>query len=161
MPITRGYSATHIALHWIIAILIVWNWVFSDGMGKALDQRVEGAAVAGWVHYSHIGVGSAILALTILRLTLRRVEGVPKPKRTAWPLIDRFALWTHRLQYGLLILVPSLGLIAWFARFPGLGDWHVYAMNALMILILLHAAAALFHQFVLKDGILWRMARPE
>jgi len=35
--------------------------------------------------------------------------------------------------------------------------WHGLAANALIALALLHAAAALFHHFVLRDGVLRRM----
>ena len=160
MTTRPGYSATQIALHWTILALIAWNWVFSDGMGEALDAHVDGKPVLGWLHWSHIGVGSAILILTLVRLTLRRVDGVPAPKtaRSGW--MDAVALLTHRLLYALLILVPALGLFAWFARVPAAGDIHVYAMWALISLIGLHALAALWHQFVLRDGLIRRMLRP-
>lgn len=161
MTVGKGYSRTHIALHWIIAVLIVWNYVISDGMGTALDARVGGNAVQGWQHLSHIWIGGAVLSLTLLRLVLRRTDGVPDPKEVGVTWLDVTALWTHRVLYLLLILVQTLGLIAWFARIPLAGDLHVYAMNALIILALIHATAALFHHFVLKDGLLWRMARPE
>jgi cytochrome b561 len=32
-------------------------------------------------------------------------------------------------------------------------------VNAMMILVLVHSAAALFHQYVLKDGLLRRMMK--
>ena len=35
----------------------------------------------------------------------------------------------------------------------------VLAMDAMMLLILVHAGAAIFHHYVLKDGLLRRMTR--
>jgi len=37
------------------------------------------------------------------------------------------------------------------------GNLHKYAANALVILALLHALAALFHHYVLRDTVLRRM----
>ncbi|HEY1090070.1 MAG TPA: cytochrome b/b6 domain-containing protein [Burkholderiaceae bacterium] len=36
-------------------------------------------------------------------------------------------------------------------------EWHALAANSLLIVAGLHAAAALWHQFVRKDGVLRRM----
>lgn len=38
-----------------------------------------------------------------------------------------------------------------------IGGWHALAANGIMILAGLHAAAALFHHYVLRDGVLRRM----
>jgi cytochrome b561 len=38
-----------------------------------------------------------------------------------------------------------------------IGDWHALAANAIMIVAALHAAAALFHHYVLHDRVLRRM----
>jgi cytochrome b561 len=38
-----------------------------------------------------------------------------------------------------------------------IGDWHALAANAILILAGVHAAAALFHHFILRDGVLRRM----
>jgi cytochrome b561 len=37
-----------------------------------------------------------------------------------------------------------------------IGGWHVPASNAIMIVVGLHAGAALFHHDVLRDGVLRR-----
>lgn len=38
-----------------------------------------------------------------------------------------------------------------------IGDWHLLAANAIMIVTALHAVPALFHHYVLRDGVLRRM----
>ena len=37
-----GYSGAQIALHWTIAVLILFNYIYSDGMGRALHARLDG-----------------------------------------------------------------------------------------------------------------------
>ena len=162
MVIKAGYNGLQITLHWTIAVLIATNYLFGGGMGDAFDHRLEvGGFGADWTATVHVSVGIAVLLLTLVRLTVRREEGVPTPKETRWPALDVAALWVHRLLYAFLILVPTLGLIAWFGEIAAAGDIHVYVMDAMMLLILLHTAAALFHHFVLKDGLIWRMLSPK
>jgi cytochrome b561 len=70
------------------------------------------------------------------------------------------ATWGHRGLYLLLVAVPALGLAAWFGGLRALGDVHQVAANVLMIAAAAHAFMALWHQFVIKDGLLLRMLRP-
>jgi len=57
----------------------------------------------------------------------------------------------------LMIAVPALGVAAWFFGIDQAADLHVLVMNAMMLLILGHAAMAIFHHYVLRDGLLSRM----
>jgi len=52
-----------------------------------------------------------------------------------------------------------LGAITWYGRVENTGDLHILAVNELIILAFAHSIIALFHQFVLKDGLLMRMVR--
>ena len=67
----------------------------------------------------------------------------------------------HKALYLLMILVPALGAITWYGKTETTADAHVIAMNVMMLLALGHAVIAIFHQYVLKDGLLARMVRPE
>ena len=67
------------------------------------------------------------------------------------------AVWAHRALYVLMILVPALGASAWYLGIEEAGDLHELTMNIMMIIAGVHALGALFHQFVLKDGLLRRM----
>lgn len=58
-----------------------------------------------------------------------------------------------------LVLVPVTGLLAWSAGVTTMGDLHEPAKPACIILIGLHAVAALYHQIILKDGLLARMRK--
>lgn len=151
------YSNLQIALHWSTAILIGANWLISEGMGDALDARLEeGAALSGFTPTWHVWAGSVLLGLVILRLAVRFFTGAPKTVGRK-SLADHAAAIGHWVLYALMLAVPALGAITWFGRIDATGDLHVLAMNALMIVILGHAAVAIFHHYVLKDGLLRRM----
>ena len=76
----NGYSSTQIGLHWIIAILILFNYIYSDGMGRALRARIEGSPATELELNPaiHVWVGVAVLVLTLIRLALRETRGVPE-----------------------------------------------------------------------------------
>ena len=155
---TKSYSALQIALHWAIAVLILANYIISDDMGHALESALRAEAVSDWTVSFHVWVGVSVLVLAMLRLLVRQMSGGWHEVPTA--LADKAALWGHRALYALMALVPTLGVIAWFGGVAISGDLHVIAMNAMMLLVLGHSAMALYHQFVVKDGLLLKMMRP-
>jgi cytochrome b561 len=152
-----GYSTLQIGLHWGIAALILFNYLYSDGMEDSLDGMMEAGgspvAMAGW----HVWVGVAVLALVLVRLGVRTLSGVPEPLGDRGSLMVRAAGIGHLLLYVLMVAVPVGGTLAWFWGVEDAGDLHIYAANALMILAGVHAAASLVHHFLLKDRTLVRM----
>jgi len=154
-----GYSWTQIALHWTIAVLIVVNYLVSDGMEDAFDGSMEGQAVTGWTPAIHVYVGLAVLALVLVRLAVRLAQGAPAASDTGHALLDRAGGLSHVLLYVLMVAVPTLGAITWFGGVDATAELHVLAMNVMMLIVLVHSAAALMHQFVLHDGLLMRMVR--
>ncbi len=157
----NGYSGSQIVLHWAIAVLIVFNYIYSEGMGKALHFRLEGRTAEDLQinPQVHILVGVAVLVLVLLRLVLRRVQGVPAPGGHG--AMQKAAHWGHLLLYALMLLVPVAGGLAWFGGIAALGDVHAVLANALMIVAGGHAAAAIYHQYFLRDGLMHRMTRPD
>jgi len=156
----KGYSRLQIGLHWIAAALIVVNLVFEDWI-KAGWRAIEngGAPVYDAGALAHIGVGVAVLLLGLWRLSLRVTRGVPDlPAGMTGP--ERLAAHLgHGLLYALMIGVPSIGLLAWFGASEDLAELHELGKPAFVVLILAHVGAALWHQFVKKDGLLQRMRR--
>ena len=146
-----------IALHWAIALLIGLNYFISDGMGRALDNHLAGTGTMGTTATVHVYSGIAVFVLVLVRLGVRLRMGVPAAMGHG--ILDRAGEWAHKALYALMLVVPALGATAWFLGIDAAGGLHVLAMNALMIIVLVHAAAALLHQFVLKDGLLMRMVR--
>jgi len=152
-----GYSGLQIALHWIMVVLIPLAWLSSGGAEEAWDGIEEGVA-PGFV--PHVAVGIAVLALVVLRLVIRLKRGAPPAPGAPGSLMVRAAEWGHRLIYLLMIAVPLGGMSIWFGGMDN-GDIHGLFANVLMIVVLGHALVALYHQYVLKDGLIRRMMRAE
>ncbi len=160
MKKTTGYSRLQIALHWGVALLVGVNYLTGEAMIAAFDHKLEtGVAAAGFQARTHIYVGTALLVLVGLRLAVRLMRGVPEADPQTPRHMARAGEMAHLGLYGLLALVPVLGLVAWFRGIDSVGELHVLVMNGLMVLAGLHAAAALFHHYVLKDGLIHRMLR--
>ena len=155
-----GYSVAQIALHWLIAALVLFQLVFGESMVAVVDAAEEGEkATPADVLLSggHYWVGIAILCLVVVRLGLR-LTTVNKQTRTT-SLIEMAALAMHWLFYALLVFVPISGLLTLYVN-DEIGDIHSLAKPVFIVLILAHAGAALYHQFIVKDGTLRRMLVP-
>jgi cytochrome b561 len=156
----RGYSIYQIALHWLIAALVIFQLFFGESMTEFVDAE-EGEPVStldanlAGLHYY---VGISILALVAIRLPLRFWQGAPPPldTNTAIELAGRISHW---LFYVLLVCVPVTGLLGYYVGDP-YADIHSWAKPVFIGLIALHVAASLYHQFWRKDGLLTRMLRP-
>ncbi|MDB5506924.1 MAG: cytochrome protein [Devosia sp.] len=166
----RRYGAIAIALHWVSALGIL----VMLGSGIAMEQGLLGEPVPGGVILAHATLGSLILLLTAIRLVWwlafdRRPEpvaGIP-----AWQ--ERLAMIVHGLLYltifvatlsGISTLVLSSAVPAILAgnpapEFDGIGPFfaHGLAGRFLLLLLVVHIGAALFHQFVRRDRLLGRM----
>ncbi len=155
MATKDGYNGLQIVLHWATAALIGANYFVSGGMEQAFDARMQGQALGGLVPAFHVWAGSALLVVVLVRLGVRLRTGAPAAPRNG--LSDRVAGLVHWVLYGLMIAVPALGASAWFLGIDQAAALHVLVMNAIMVLILGHAAMALFHHYVMKDGLLSKM----
>lgn len=156
-----GYSTTQIALHWLIVVAVLFQLVFGESMTKVVDALEEGGAPsAGDLRFAsaHFWVGVTILVLLAIRLAVRLVSGAPEVIGEPG-LLTLAASAAHWLFYALLFLVPVTGLLANYVGGPW-GDIHTIGKPVFIALIVLHAAAALYHHFILKDETLLRMLRP-
>lgn len=79
-----GYSGTQIALHWGIAALIIYQFVYHEGIEEAYEQALETGVYAqslGWA--SHAIPGILVLLLVIWRLVLRlRLARLMPPQKS-------------------------------------------------------------------------------
>lgn len=159
MAAHEGYTRLQIWLHWLVAILIIAAYVASDGMGQALRARIEAGRVGIDGNTVHVWLGGLVFLLILVRIIVRLRQGAPEAVPGTSALVEMAAHWGHRLLYLLMILVPASGAAAWYGGVEPAGDAHEVMGNALMIVALGHAAAALWHHFVQKDETLLRMLR--
>ncbi len=157
MPV--AYSRLQIALHWVIAILFAANYIVSDDMKDALRAVARGAAPEGIGAAVHVWGGVLILALTLVRIAVRVARGAPELPDKTPPLVAAAAKWGHLALYVLLLALTGSGIAAWFGGIDEAGEAHEVIVNLTLLVILAHAGAALYHQYVLKDGLLTRMLR--
>lgn len=157
-----GYSGLQVLLHWTIAALVFFQLIFGESMTTVRDAAEEGAAVSSSdaaLASAHYWIGLAILALVLARLVLRVRRGVPELAETSSALVSFVAKAAHFLFYLLLVAMPVTGLLTIYVS-DSFGDIHTIGKPVFIVLIALHAAGALFHQFWLKDGTLRRMLVP-
>jgi len=156
---SAAYRPAQIWLHWIVVVGVIIQIGFHDAIVAVLDARDAGQAPAAsdmtsaWVH---VGVGSVILLAVIARLYLRWRHGVPGHAPGTSALQGRLADVMHLALYGLLLAMVVTGMLTWNGIAP-LGGVHFGINIALFFAALAHAAAAVFNQFVRKDGTLARM----
>jgi len=169
------YSRGAIGFHWVIASLILLN------AGLALFRETFSAYAVEMISV-HKMVGLAVLALSVARLGWRLTHRLPPAGQITGRWHARIALIVHRLLYFFMIAVPAAGWIfvslapdrrpldwrggATVPKLPLATDdpaaffWHEAheLMGFAMIgLVLLHIAAAFWHQFVARTNLMARM----
>jgi cytochrome b561 len=107
---------------------------------------------------AHVAGGGLVLLVALWRLRLR--AGRAAPAAAGASATQRaLAGATHLGLYALMILMPVSGSLAWFGGVELAAQGHNLLKLALLALVALHVAGALYHHFVLKDGLLDRMRR--
>lgn len=170
------YSRGAIILHWLIALLIIGNFVgawMAEGLPR--DQKM---VMMGY----HKATGILILLLTLVRIGWRFTHRPPPLAETLKAWEAALAKVTHTLFYFLMLAVPvaGWGLHSAFGKgkpvsmfglfdFPALPvgtdkgtiglfhELHEVFATAMLALFVLHVSAALKHQFIDRDGTLRRM----
>ncbi|WP_164736564.1 cytochrome b [Pararhodobacter zhoushanensis] len=154
------YSLTQRALHWLTLLLLFVSFFSHESMVAVWDALTEGggdAVTPALGSQIHVYTGIAILVLTVLRLIVRVTQGAPAPVVGMHPLLAKASSAVHGLLYLVLLAIPLSGMAAWFAGFTELGDVHGVLFNIALGLVAIHIAAALYHQFVLRDNLIARM----
>ena len=167
------YHPALVTLHWLMAIMILMGLFFGKfvlaNMDNADPEKAQGLG-------GHMTIGLVVGALLIVRLIVRFVSEKPPHAETGNAILDRIGAATHWVLYLLVALMVLSGLGTAFSAglfpiaFGGSGDpipgnlsdlapraAHGLVSNLLILLLLLHIAAALYHQFFLRDGLFRRM----
>ncbi|MEM1436905.1 MAG: cytochrome b/b6 domain-containing protein [Pseudomonadota bacterium] len=173
----NGYTRPARWLHWLIAGLIVLQYVLAEAAENADAAGTLVRELALLAH--HKSVGMTVLALAVLRLAWRLMQSAP-PHDAALPLWQRrSATAAHWLLYALIFALPISGWlmssataysVSWFNLFAWpdlvapdealadrLHEVHETLAKLLLVTAAVHVIAALKHALFDRDGVLGRM----
>ncbi|WP_425091190.1 cytochrome b [Tropicimonas sp. S265A] len=157
-----GYSKTQIALHWVSVGLVALQLVLHNGMANAWDRaQATGVFSLSMPVVVHFVIGGCILGLTMWRFAVRQEQGVPPPPAAEPEVLKRAGHAAHLGFYVVLILLPVTGGLAWGMESDALSKVHEILRLILVALIFAHIGAVIFHQKVLRSGLLQRMTRTQ
>jgi cytochrome b561 len=168
----RRYDSVSRLLHWLTLALLISQYALGWFM-----PDVHGTAPSAGLQIWHVCVGTTLLTVVAARLVWALLRSSPTPVVQSH-LLNLLASIVHKSLYVLLIAVPLLGWLNasgrnWVVQLGGLvnlpqisthgsigaaiGEWHSASTILLLVVVGLHVAAALFHQFRHKDNLLGRM----
>jgi cytochrome b561 len=171
------YDRITIGFHWVTAILMVVLF----GTALYWNYGPVERALRGSLESLHVSLGIALAGVLIGRLVWRALAGRRLPA-VGNRVISAASRAVHALLYALLVLQVGLGFglrwlqgedFSFFGLFSipslfeqnralahNLETLHNWTAWTLVIVAGGHAAAALFHRYVLKDAVLRRMLPP-
>jgi cytochrome b561 len=166
----RRFDRTSMLLHWLTVLLIASQ--------LATAWSMDGKSAPGWL-IAHRSLGLVTWFVVVGRLLWRHRFAYLPPFPLSMPLFQQLlAKLNEHALYALLLMQPLTGTASTLLRgrsfilfvwrvpaimpenktlFHAFNSLHESGAWALMSLIAIHAAAALFHGLVLKDGVLRRM----
>lgn len=179
-PSALRYDFLSRAFHWVTAIVVTIAFILGPGgFGRLMHQGVDPATRSDIVWHESLGI--LVLLLTLLRLIWVAFRpATPQFQMANW--MQMMAKLLHLALWALMFALPATALLllggeghpltllggirvdqmpliaqAGIAKWADWGDVHQFLGDAIMVLAGLHAAAAIFHHFVLKDGVLASM----
>ena len=173
--VAHRYTATAIALHWIVGLAVLGM----IGLGVWMINLPKGVGPFRAEMYNlHKSIGMTVGLLVFARIAWRLTHAVP-PLPAALPRWQAVAShFTHYALYACIVIQPVTGLLGslaspypvkYFGYTLPFGSWDVPAAKQLLsivhlangstlaVLILVHVAAVLHHLFITRDGIFQRM----
>jgi len=170
MAEVQRYDSLTILLHWLSAAAIAAMW----GIAQIVDFFPRPERI--WPISAHIVLGLMLVGIYGTRVFWKLTGGRHMPNAEKG-VLGLAAVSVHHVLYLLIPITLLLGISLELIRgdyvfhliqvpplAPGnkdlrewVGDWHGLAANGLLILGGLHGAAALWHHFIKKDGVLERM----
>jgi cytochrome b561 len=168
------YGAVAQILHWATAVFVVAAYVYGPG---GSEQQVYSLA-RDFDRQLHETLGMAVFAIALLRLAWRAIDAAPNdPLMPAWMRLS--SKLVHALIYVLLLALPLTAVSgAWLEGHPvtllanirsgplvaeahdvgsTIASIHTWLGDAILWVADVHAAAALYHHFILRDGVLRSM----
>lgn len=165
------YGAVAVSIHWLTAILILI--VLGSGFNAA--DAIDDATKAQLLRV-HIPAAIAVLVLTVLRIAWWLLfDAKPQPVRGMPLWQERLARFVHLVFYIVILgmVASGIGMMILSGAGPmifgtpgaDLPDFHDFppraphglAASLMVALLFAHVGAALYHHFIRRDGLLWRM----
>jgi cytochrome b561 len=154
------YGTIAVSIHWLSAILIL----VLTGSGFRAASTVDPAAKAAILRV-HVPIALGLLVLMLLQIVWwwgfdrkpHPVAGSPHAAQAVHVLFYVVVFGMVASGVGMTVLSGAAPMIlggetGYPPRLPrGIGA------RLLLTLLVLHAVAALYHHFVRRDGLLWRM----
>jgi|TARA_B100000745_G_C20154654_1_gene395659 cytochrome b561 len=170
----KKYGLIAIMLHWILAVSVIGLYILGLYMTDLTYYDALYRVLPAW----HKAIGVAVLLAFVLRLGWRLINPVPQnPNHRVWE--KRLAHYIHWSFYVLIVLMCVSGYLISTADGRALDVWglfsipalitgvdnledmagnaHYWIANTLILMVLLHAGAAIKHQLIDKDNTLGRM----
>ena len=168
------YGAVAQFLHWATAILVVAAFVYGPG---GSEQMVYSAA-RDFDRQLHETLGLTVFAIALTRLAWRAFDETPDdPPMPTWIRLSSKVVQVT--MYALLLLIPLTAISgAWLEGHPltllgnvrigpllaeahsagsAIASVHTWLGDTILWVAGVHAAAGLYHHFVLRDGVLRSM----
>ncbi|MFC0227358.1 cytochrome b [Serratia aquatilis] len=170
----KKFSPSQILFHWIILIFIVLTYATMELKGIA----PKGSDTREWMKTLHYTFGVSVMMLTLIRVMLKIIHKNPDiiPTPPHWQITLSKAV--HGILYLIFIALPLLGILT---LYYGKVEWslfsyvmpvsnepndnirhtlkeiHEFIASAGYFVIGIHALAAIFHHYIMRDNTLIRM----
>ncbi|HEX4476896.1 MAG TPA: cytochrome b [Polyangiaceae bacterium] len=173
MPDPPRFSPLSRILHWSMAAMILTTLFIGVAMVASLADYSRLVAI-------HRPLGILILVFAVVRIVNRKFTTLPPFLKTMSPLERRAATAGERLLYTLMVAQPLVGwamlsaagypivlvgalhlpaiLPAEPTLYAVLREAHTVLAFLLFATFLAHISAVLFHTWVVRDGLIRRMA---
>lgn len=170
----QTYDRITMVLHWSIAIGIV----LLAGIELVRHELPKGSFFREGLKPIHQPAGTVLFGLILLRI-MWRAFFARVPAEAGGALAQVLGRLMHLVLHGLMIAIPLLGMLSVFAAGKSINlglvqlvvplqeplgfaakllrEWHEVLGIAILFVAGLHALAALFHHYVLRDDTLVRM----
>lgn len=154
-----AYSPLQKLLHWSVVGLVVLQVWSSGGIERSHADHLAGTEPSRFdlvLHQLHTYAGLLVGLLVALRILLRLQNGAPVPDVSPHPALRLAARINHLAMYVVLLALPITGVGARYIDFQEIGPVHVFLTRALLVLVMLHVVATLWH-LARGDGVVSRM----
>lgn len=168
------YTSTAKVLHWLIALMIIGLFALGQYMSD-LSMSPSKLQLYSW----HKWAGVTVFLLVLIRLGWRLLHAPPALPAQMSKRQQLASHASHTMLYVLMLAIPISGWLmssakgyqtVWFGVVPlpdligkdkqigeALAELHGSLNGLLMLIVSIHALAALKHHFIDRDDVLLRM----